>query len=189
MRNQGTEWTPQQLVFLRKNFATLSKERLVESLGRGWEGIRSKAAHNGIRRPRPRAQILFFASGKPKYRKLKNGCWKWIAAVNKKGYPITRGGANTTLAHRQLYIDVHGAIPDDIDVDHTCRFRRCVNIEHLDAVTHQINIQRGGGRTKLTLSQVTKIRADKTSSYHFLAEKYGVRPGTIWFIRSGKTWV
>jgi predicted RNA-binding Zn-ribbon protein involved in translation (DUF1610 family) len=37
--------------------------------------------------------------------------------------------------HRWVYEQVHGPIPDGWVVDHLCRQKRCVNIEHLEAVT------------------------------------------------------
>ena len=174
---------------LRNHYPSMPRLKLCQKLQRGWEGIKTAAKIHGISRPRKRARTLFFADGKPKFRVLKNGCWKWIAATNKKGYPITRGGKDTTLAHRQVYIDKHGPIPDGFDVDHLCRLRRCVNVAHLEAVTHLINIRRGGGRTRLTPSLVAEIRT-KLAAYldDELGLMYGVRGGTIWHIRNGRTW-
>ena len=68
-----------------------------------------------------------------------NGCWLWTAGLNPFGYanfahPISN------LAHRVSYAVLVGPIPDGFDVDHVCTVRRCVNPEHLRAVSHRENI-------------------------------------------------
>lgn len=40
-----------------------------------------------------------------------------------------------------------GPIPEGMDLDHTCRNRGCVNPEHLEPVTTQVNTLRGIGPT------------------------------------------
>jgi hypothetical protein len=180
-------WSEEDLQFLRDNYPTMERKELCKKLKRGWEGIKTAGAIHGIRRPRRRAGALHFVNGKPKYRILKNGCWKWIAAINAKGYPLTRGG-NTTLAHRQAYIDKHGPIPDSFDVDHLCKYRRCVNTDHLEAVPHAENVRRGS-LAKLTKAQAEAIKKiPQTVSDGQIAETYGMSMGAIYFIRTGRSW-
>ena len=56
----------------------------------------------------------------------------------------SRQKRNRTYAHRFAYEQAKGAIPDGLEIDHLCRNRRCVNPDHLEAVTHQENQRRSG---------------------------------------------
>jgi hypothetical protein len=105
-----------------------------------------------------------------------------------KGYPTAKG-KDTTLAYRQIYIDANGPIPDGFDVDHTCRYRRCVNLKHLEAVTHKENVRRNN-RTKLTKAKAEKIKMAPSSVAHSqLAKKYGVSYNVIYAVRTGESWL
>ena len=40
--------------------------------------------------------------------------------------------------------EIHiGPVPDDKQIDHTCRVRACVNPKHMEPVTQRVNILRG----------------------------------------------
>ena len=66
------------------------------------------------------------------------GCWAWIGARNSSGY-ASYSGAPT---HRVAYEWMVGAIPDGMELDHTCRNRACVNPHHLEPVSRSENIRR-----------------------------------------------
>lgn len=68
-------------------------------------------------------------------------CWLWIAALNDDGY----GVFDDWLAHRWYYDYLTSNLPDYLVLDHLCRNRSCVNYDHLELVTAQVNMSRGIG--------------------------------------------
>lgn len=74
-----------------------------------------------------------------------NGCWIWTGSL--QGYERFRYGTfalngKAVRAHRAAYELFVGSIPEGYELDHLCRDPRCVNPEHLEAVTHLENMQR-----------------------------------------------
>lgn len=73
-----------------------------------------------------------------------DGCWRWQGALWPNGYGKTsRAVHGTQLAHRALYIEHRGPIPEGKDLDHLCRVRCCVNPTHLEPVSRSTNLTRG----------------------------------------------
>lgn len=50
------------------------------------------------------------------------------------------------FAHRVVYEDMVGEIPDELEIDHLCGVRPCINPDHLEAVTHKENMERRYGK-------------------------------------------
>jgi len=80
------------------------------------------------------------------------GCWLWRGPVDRDGYGRYRG----ELAHRVIYRELAGAIPDGRELDHLCHtrdkscpggktdpHRRCVYPADLEPVTGLQNSLRG----------------------------------------------
>lgn len=49
-------------------------------------------------------------------------------------------------AHRAVWVYAHGPIPEAMTIDHMCKNRRCVNVEHLRLLTNYENARRTDGR-------------------------------------------
>lgn len=84
------------------------------------------------------------------------GCIEWIASVQGEGYgqfyrgQVARGGHGKIAAHRWSYEYHVGPIPDGLQIDHLCRNRLCVNPDHLEPVTPQVNNSRSLGNGSKT---------------------------------------
>lgn len=74
------------------------------------------------------------------------GCWFWTGARTSTGYGnFMVDGRRWVKAHRWAYERLIGAIPWGLELDHLCRVRHCVNVAHLEPVTHRENGIRGIG--------------------------------------------
>lgn len=62
------------------------------------------------------------------------GCWNWIGSLS-SGYGQFRGHGTSACAHRFSFEMHKGPIPDGYVIDHECCNRKCVNPDHLRAVT------------------------------------------------------
>lgn len=74
-------------------------------------------------------------------------CWPWIGYIKPNGYgtlhiKINEGKFRPRYAHRLLYVELFGLIPDGWHVDHLCRNRLCMNPKHLEAVPRYVNLKR-----------------------------------------------
>ena len=74
-----------------------------------------------------------------------NGCWIWQRCILKSGYGCIRVSGKTRTAHSVAYETFKGPVPAGLEIDHLCRVRACCNPDHLEAVTHQLNVIRGAG--------------------------------------------
>lgn len=86
-------------------------------------------------------------------------CWLWNGRHDKDGYAlwdlINFFGRRETRTARISFALYYGyPVPDEMQVDHLCRNRGCVNPEHLESVTNRENTLRGSG--------VAAINAAKT---------------------------
>lgn len=72
-----------------------------------------------------------------------SGCWIWTGALSTKGYGRYGIKNRTYAAHRVVFEIFREGIPENMQLDHLCRNRQCVNPDHLEIVSNRENTLRG----------------------------------------------
>lgn len=79
----------------------------------------------------------------PLVKGVEGRCWVWTASLHSEGYGQIKVEGKVWKAHRVAWVLTHGALDDDLVIDHLCRNRKCANPAHLEPVTNRVNILRG----------------------------------------------
>jgi hypothetical protein len=74
---------------------------------------------------------------------LLGNCWEWVGTKTSAGYGQLRVNGKVQYVHRISYELFVGIIPNDLEIDHLCRNRACMNPDHLEVVSHRDNVLRG----------------------------------------------
>lgn len=82
-------------------------------------------------------------------------CWLYAGYISRDGYGTISIWHKNYGAHKVMYEQVHGELPESLVIDHLCRVRRCVNPEHMEAVTIKENVLRGEGISARNLRKTT----------------------------------
>lgn len=144
-----------------------------------------------------------------KVRRDDDGCWRWTACLNGKGYGKigvkVDGQERTMQAQRVAYLLAHGELPDDRNICHSCDHPECVRPDHLFPGTQVQNLDdmtekgrrrfrahsgEANGRAKLSREQVAVIRQRLATGEvrAALAREFGVDWSTVARIGNGKRW-
>lgn len=122
-----------------------------------------------------------------------SGCIEWQRQRDHLGYGRVRFQSRNALAHRVAYILFRGAIPDGMDILHSCDNRACVNVDHLRPGTHQDNMRdikdRARRPVKVGPEDVRRMRDLRRAgcTVTMIAGLYGIGVPTASQILSGKT--
>src|ERR1043166_7978060 len=71
-----------------------------------------------------------------------NGCLIWQGNTAPNGYGLMRLCGKYMGAHRIAYMCTRGDIPEDLEIDHLCCVKNCVNPFHMELVTPSENLAR-----------------------------------------------
>lgn len=123
------------------------------------------------------------------------GCWNFTGICTKQGYGHVstnrRGKVITRKAHRLMYEQCVGPIPEGLTIDHLCRNPRCINPAHLEPVTATENTRRSP-TTKLSKLKATELRLlYRTGCFSQLelAKAFGVSERNVNLVVKGKSWI
>jgi hypothetical protein len=79
----------------------------------------------------------------PKVKEAPSGCLEWTGSKSPQGYGQFHWRSESVNAHRWIYEAANGPIQNNLVIDHLCRNRSCVNLEHLECVSMAENTRRG----------------------------------------------
>lgn len=95
-------------------------------------------------------------------------CLLWTGTQTWNGYGCLTFGGRTWMIHRLVYTLLVGPIPEGRELDHvrerSCNSRLCVNLDHLEPVTHAENVRRSAAG-KINNAQTRKERCPKGHVY------------------------
>ena len=101
------------------------------------------------------------------------GCWLWTGSGDSNGYGQIRVAGRTIQAHRFTYSELVGTIPAGMVIDHLCHNRRCVNPEHLEVVTQQVNSWRRAGADPDSITGVRGVKYIKKLEKYQASARWG----------------
>jgi hypothetical protein len=91
------------------------------------------------------------------------------------GYGQLRVHGKVRKAHRVVWEQANGPIPPGLVLDHLCRNKACINIDHLELVTNRTNVLRGVGRTAINARKTTCPRGHPLEHNNLCKRSDGTR--------------
>ncbi len=111
-------------------------------------------------------------------------CWIWQLKIGANGYGYAKVRTAQRLAHRIVYENANGPIPEALELDHLCRVTACVNPDHLEPVTGAVNSYRSSA-TKLNRESAGRLITDRDGNLKEIARRYGVSESYARMLRNG----
>lgn len=109
-----------------------------------------------------------------------SGCLEWNAGRTSHGYGVFDINGKSDYVHRWSYLWANGKLTpknpkepksQEIQVDHTCLNRVCVNPKHLEEVTLRVNVLRGNGVFAVNARKVQCPRGHRYSPDNTMIQK------------------
>lgn len=100
-------------------------------------------------------------------------CLVWTGYRNPDGYGRLSDGERTVLAHRFAWERVNGQVPPNMMLDHICRNRACVNLDHLRIASRSENGQNRQGPDSDNRSGVRNVTVARNGKYVVRIKKNG----------------
>lgn len=105
---------------------------------------------------------------------IATGCWIWRGSfLQKSGYGRIKVKGRDYVAHRFIYERYVEPVPKELQLDHLCRVRLCVNPQHLEPVTPYENQLRGSTFTKKFSESLTCSRGHEKIPENIFLRKDG----------------
>ena len=98
---------------------------------------------------------------------LPTPCWLWQGAKDKDGYGRARIGSVIRRAHIITCMLTNKLPPSLMESDHLCRNRPCCNPDHIEFVTHRVNMERSD---RLASGKINRAKTHCPSGHPYTME-------------------
>lgn len=130
------------------------------------------------------------------------GCWEW-SKFRKNGYGVAGLNGRLEQAHRASWMVFKGEIPEDMQINHKCNNRPCINPDHLyigdqlqnmkdmsDANRGKWHKGNDNAQSKLNDESVKEIKLmiESGATNRSIAAFFDVSQSCISQIKNGRTW-
>jgi hypothetical protein len=132
------------------------------------------------------------------------GCWEFGEERNRDAHGYGRfyipQFQQSVFAHRYIFEWVSGPVPNGLEIDHLCDNKFCCNPEHLEAVTHAVNMARArrkwqgerNSQAKQSEDEVLAIKMLFDGPYYVsaatLSEVFDIPERTVYSYISREAW-
>lgn len=117
-------------------------------------------------------------------------CWTWLGPIGTTGHAKKTFAGKDMPAHRWIWEQLFGPIPDGLVVYSTCESKSCINPHHLACGTIADAV-RSSVTTKLLPADVLEIKAateHTSTTAEYFASKFGCSPQLVRDIWRGDAW-
>lgn len=108
---------------------------------------------------------------------MPTGCIEWRGPVDESGYgrAYSQDHRKILYAHRVAWLLAGRKLPpgrSGTDLDHTCRNRLCVRLEHLELVSHRENLRRARAASRRSTHCIRGHAFDQANTYRYQGQRH-----------------